>query len=328
MRNGKPDGTIKTVWSDFQVMESGLPLCFETSIEGAVGQFTRFALTKRGMEHDAALREVAAQLRVPLVAITSCGRKDSFAETVQEIVVAGAFRPVFSHDRLWLRQLGGAAGPLHLGNHAGNHFAITVYTAHQERLIGAQFKNYFGYQRFGGGNVDAGRYLLAGEYELAFDAWEGTREQWYRDRRFRQKQMGRHLTKAEVVAHPDLRASCQRSIQGWQSYLWNCLAAQTRPITFGQTLSFWTEATADLYDPWWNPTEFSAEMLLLAHPLNRPLLALAKNLRAVRIEGGWQYQFVLRSGAFATVFLGSHYNLRDASVEQYEARKMMQQAGT
>lgn len=328
MRAVKPVGVIKKLHSDFQVFESGLSLCFETSIFGATSDYTRFALTKRGMENDPAMAEVAKQLRVPLEAISSCGRKDSFAETVQEIVVAGPFSPTFAHDRLWLQQLGSAAGPLWFGGHRGNTFSIKVYTDYPFQIHGQTFRNYFGHQRFGGVNVEAGRFLIEGAYAQAYDAWQGTREQVYRDRRAAMPFDGRLLTKVEVVAHPDLREACKRSVQAWQSHLWNELARVTKVLENRQTLPFWTEDTAHLYEDLWDPAFVTDEMLVLAHSLNRPLMAVARNMRSERESDGWRYQFTLGSGSYATVFLGSHFDLIDASVERYKERREAFKAST
>ncbi len=324
-----PVGLIKKAWSDFQVFESGLDLFFETTLTGASTAFTRFALTKRGLENDVVILAVANQLQVPLSAITTYGRKDSFAETVQEIVVAGPFRPQFTHERAWLRQLGPADGPLSLGRHGGNTFSIKVYTEYAERLHGTSFKNYFGHQRFGGNSVDAGRYLIEGDFEKVFDLWSGTRMQPLRDRVANQlRQLRGQVTKQSVVLHPALRSECKTSIQVWQSHLWNCLAEETTTRDFRERLPMWDEANAARYERWWNPTDVVEEMLDLIYSFERPLWAVAGNFQSVRLNDGWRYRFTLRSGAYATVFLGSHFDLRDASVERYEARRDGTKVGT
>ncbi len=336
MGSEKPVGTIKKERADFQVRESGLPLRFETAIYGATSPYTRFALTKRGMENDPALREVARQLGVRNDAISSCGRKDSFAETVQEIVVAGNFHPSFSHDRIWLWQLGPAKGRLGYGRHNGNTFAIKVYTDHAERIVGGQFnpqfKNYFGYQRFVGSNIEVGRLLLEGKYADAYDAIQGTREQKFLDRFIAKMRLGYHVSKTDVMGydHDDMRQLCKGAIQRWQSHLWNLLAKKTRPSFTAECLPFWTneKETSDLYNEWWNPKALASNMLPLAYPLPRPLLTEARNLRAERLPDGWRYHFTLRSGAFATTFLGNLYELKDDSLESYNARREAQQAST
>lgn len=90
----------------------------------------------------------------------------------------------------------------------------------------------------------------------------------------------------------------------------------------------WDEANAARYERWWNPTDVVEEMLDLIYSFERPLWAVAGNFQSVRLNDGWRYRFTLRSGAYATVFLGSHFDLRDASVERYEARRDGTKVGT
>ncbi len=310
----KPSGTIKTVPEDFVVIESGYQPIFRTRLTGAAGPYTRFLLTRRDIEYEKAIAEVARQLGVERKRITTQGRKDAFAVTTQLIAVEGAFRPTFAHDRVWLRQLGPSAYPLRLGGHSGNHFEINVYTSSSELPEAPEyFRNLFGPQRFGDIDPNVGRYLLEGDFIRAAGHLRGSPHAWGGVMSIARQQRCDHI---EALQTPAFTAKAPLYLQQWQSHLWNQLARQAGPEV--SELPLWSADIRDLYTPWWNPTSLDREMYELLEPAHRgvsyrDLWVNPREHQVTRHQAGWRHAFVLPPGAFATVFLADIYDLHDAS---------------
>ncbi len=313
LASAKPVGVIKKAPEDFIVREDNLYPVSDTKLTGATSPFTMFTLTKRGVEGDTALTEVARQLNVARGAVSAAGRKDSCAVTTQRIVVAGDFTPTFAHDRIWLHQVGPAHRPLRRGHHSGNMFSIMVYTDARRPAEGRYFRNYFGPQRFGS-DPKVGRYLLEGDLVAAFVALTGTRNQSARDKIAEQG-----YSEEETMRHPYLASVREYAVLQWQSYLWNELARSRKETSARDRLPLWSLDSAYLYTPWWNPSEVDGEMLRLIHVTDRPLFAAPERQQVIKRVGGWRHDFRLRPGAFATVYLATLYEVADASLERLRA---------
>lgn len=312
----KPKGVIKIAPADFvvkEVLRDGT-VCepnFVTSMLPRVAgtTHTAFLLSKREMGAAPACGEVARQLGVDRSQVTDHGRKDQFAVTAQMIVVEGGYTPHFQHEQIALRCLGPVDGPVRNGGHAGNRFSVLVQTDVMMPPEGDEFLNLFGVQRFGDGHYLVGKHLLEGDYSAALALMSRSQMNGGKLRKIAQ----RHgLTKMKAMLHPDFRSILDFKVLQWQSHLWNHLALQSRSGD-APTLPTWDEDHAAWYTHLWNPAQLNDEFVSSLHSFSRPLWVKAEQHCIIEEDEGIRHEFTLRSGAFATTFLGSLYELHDAS---------------
>ncbi len=313
LTQAKPTGSIKTEPEDFMVSEvvqrkRVLPV-FKTDISNASGPLTEFVLTKRCMPAEAAYCEVAKQLGVDRRSLSDHGRKDTYAVTSQSLVVKGPFRPNFDHEQIWLKQMGPAASPLSHGGHDKNHFSILVRTDAAFAPHGQQFLNLFGPQRFGDGRAEVGKFLLEGRFEDALTRLEGSMN-WGAIENL----LDLGAKPMEALLHHSFRKELKFKVEQWWSWLWNQLAPEFQE----DHLPTWSMDSAHLYEKWWNPYELDSEMLELVKSFVRPVKSVAYDHTSHEVEGGFRHEFALRSGAFATVFLDTLYDVTDVSRERYK----------
>jgi tRNA(Glu) U13 pseudouridine synthase TruD len=243
--------------------------------------------------------------------VSDFGMKDRHAITAQIIVVAGAYRPQFYHEKMWLYQIGPAAQALWHGQHAGNHFSIFVQSQGLPPLPRSEFVNLFGPQRFGDGFVEVGRLLIEGQMAAAADILLASPKNSQK----LQKIMGQYrLPAIAAIFHSDFSYELKMKIHGWQSHLWNERAADWD----GDFLPLWRPKHASLYRRLWNPdiARLDTGMVQQLNTAHRPVMATARRHTVTHEPQGYRHEFVLPSGSYATVFLSQLYELSDASREQ------------
>jgi|GEM_PF-3408555 len=330
----KSRGDVKTFREDFKVAEvmpdgTVLDPFFETTMGPAHNnQFTVFLLTKRGVPAETAYREVARQLGVKRSQVTDCGRKDAYAVTVQQIVVEGEYTPNFhfyqgsGDDRreMYLQYAGAAAAPLVPGGHAGNRFSILVRTDAAYPAEGDEFLNLFGEQRFGDGRYQVGKFLLEGDYAAALEQMESSP---MNGRELHQIAYHQDLDPMHAMLHPDFRHVLDFKVQQWQSHLWNVRAQQLLYTPHDAKLPMWDPEHAKEYEHLWKLPEIDGQPVInkefepYLHHFARPVWVRAMNHIITEHEEGFLHEFTLRSGAFATVFMSSLYDMTDVSRENF-----------
>lgn len=167
-------GRLRTRPEDFEVVE--LPAYPPDERPGHL----LLTLTKRGLDSEAALRELARALRVPRVELGLAGLKDRHAITTQWISVPAHVGPrlaEFRHPAITLGPAHPHSHKLRRGHLHGNRFRIVVRelevgfeeaharaSATLEQLARLGLRNYYGEQRFGHGgrNLVAGLAMLTG----------------------------------------------------------------------------------------------------------------------------------------------------------------------
>jgi tRNA pseudouridine13 synthase len=167
-------GRLRSRPEDFEVVE--LPAYPPDGREGHL----LLTLTKRGLDSEAALKELARALRIPRVELGLAGLKDRHALTTQWISVpahVGARLAEFRHAAITLGPAHPHSHKLRRGHLRGNLFRIVVREldvefeqarerarAALERLARDGLRNYYGEQRFGHGgrNLAAGLAAIAG----------------------------------------------------------------------------------------------------------------------------------------------------------------------
>lgn len=306
--NVKPVGQVKKSPEGFVVTEvvrrKGVQHEFTTKMHEASPPFSLFSLTKRGVSGEPAYREVARQLGVNRDQVSDHGLKDAWAVTAQQIVIEGAYNPHFEHDQLWLRYIGPASERLRHGGHDGNHFSIVVRTDAVRPPEADSFLNLFGPQRFGDGHLEVGKFLYEGNYKEALRHLEGSMN-W----RVIEGLMSRGMTAEEALLHPSFRFELKFKLLQWQSHLWNLLARRTTEMH----LPTWSPQCRRLYEHLWNPKTLDETMLALSYSFVRRVHAKVSQHRIIERDEGFVHQFTLGSGSYATVFLGSLYELEDLS---------------
>jgi len=139
------------------------------------GDYTYFWLTKTNWTTVRAIREIARRCRVTFRRFKYAGTKDKFAVTKQAVSVfkvePETLQQVNIKD-IGIEIIGKGEQQISLGTLIGNRFEITVHDIEKEpdsKLIAEfGFPNYFGEQRFGGGNTHlVGREIIKGHLEQA-----------------------------------------------------------------------------------------------------------------------------------------------------------------
>tara|TARA_B100000508_G_scaffold139096_1_gene136425 strand:- start:209 stop:1183 length:975 start_codon:yes stop_codon:yes gene_type:complete len=316
----KPQGVIKTSPSDFIVREAHkntvLSAVTENDIrvrEGGNNQrFTLFKLTKRGIPAEAAYRALAKELEVRRDQISDCGMKDAVALTTQYIVVEGGYVPRCTHEKLKLEYIGPADAPLRRGQHSANYFSILVRTeSPQSSFLPEWFQNYFGPQRFGGGNIEAGKHLLEGDIDAAVEGFQASRSGQWLERIAEQ-----HDSSLEAALwSPQFEHERNFKVMQWRSHLWNQLVSKVG----SERLPLWDAQSAWLYeltDLWsFNPRKVDHRLQPALFFSERPTMAKAIDHKVEPHEEGWRHKFALRSGSYATIFLATMYDVVDASLK-------------
>jgi tRNA(Glu) U13 pseudouridine synthase TruD len=314
----KPVGRIKTAPEDFVVREivngQAPHLVMKNRILGARSPYTSFILTKRGIESRTAYREIARQLGINRSQVTDYGMKDAAALTSQMVVIEGQFKPTFSHDKMWLCQVGPADGPLRHGRHEGNHFSILVRTdspAPPQKVT--EFLNLFGVQRFGDGRLEVGRDLLEGNFEAAVEGLKGSMN-WPELEAI----MRKGFSALEALRHPDFTGTVKFKIQQWQSWMWNEVAARSNEWR----VPVWSPDVSYLYAHLWNPAleQLHSKMVQYAYPFTRKVRVEVGNPVVKAHPEGFLHEFSLPPGVYATVYLERLYEVRDISREKYGTR--------
>lgn len=318
-----PRGILKSSPDMFVVQEvvgeppEPVPLADETLIRGwdRHSSITIFELTKSGWSTEDALREVARQLRTSFEFVKSTGLKDKHALTSQRIAVRGMFHPSFFHRQIFLRQVGGAS---HLERHKANHFNILIISDADSIDIGPArcFPNFFGPQRLGQpGSEQIGRLLFEGQYEKATEVAMQTPNR----KKLESASLLGKCSPAEALFHPAFRFALRFELEKWQSFLWNQLLGELVGrggiSELPERLPMWSASpeTVQLYRHLWNPGRIHSMdwALKLSSPFLRPTIVEPGNLRAESKPAGYEVNFDLPPGCYATVLLSRVFQLEE-----------------
>ena len=316
MHQTLPQGILKMTPASFVVQELSspgvpVPLHEETEISGRAPDgepVTLFHLVKKGMTTHDALRQVAQQFNVRMDDISHHGMKDRHAHTAQEIGVRGAFIPQFGHSQIVLKQVGVSTRTLLSNQHAGNRFRIHVLSNAKEisRDAVAMVPNYFGSQRFGTPRGhEVGRLILEGDFDQAIAILREERLGFKLDRL-----RSRLSSWNDVIFSPELKFEIGMRILQWQSHLWN-LRRRELGAHAPERLAMWRPEVWDEYEHLWNPDELVESALKRLHCFDRPSSFSPTNLRFDRKLVGWNFEFDLPSGSYATVLLSQVFDLRE-----------------
>lgn len=277
---------------------------------------TIFELTKSRWSTEDALREVAEQFRTSFELVRCTGLKDKFALTAQLISVRGSYRPCFRHESMALRQVGGAH---RLERHLANHFSILILTdaVSIDLSPARRFPNLYGPQRMGRpGSEQIGRHLFEGDFTKASEMILASPNR----RKLEQAQALGKCSQTEALFHKSFRFSLAFELEKWQSWLWNQLLNELVVQSGGgleslpERLPIWSarpDVVAQyrhLWDPKIGPTKWALE---LARPFLRPTTIVPGGLEALRKPRGWELNFDLPSGAYATEMLAYVFQLEE-----------------
>jgi tRNA(Glu) U13 pseudouridine synthase TruD len=100
----------------------------------------------------------------------------------------------------------------------------------------------------------------------------------------------------------------------WQSFLWNTIVHEKFGKELPERFPMWTPATREIYTHLWNPGELNPVAMARLHDFSRRTFVEPKDLFARRNLLGWQLQFDLPPGAYATVVLSSIFDLEEKHI--------------
>ena len=166
---------LKQIPEDF-VVEEKIKLKTKKS-----GDYTYFFLTKKNWTTVRAIQEIAKQCHTSFNRFKFAGNKDKQAITKQAISAFKIPKEVLENIKIKdisIKFAGFGDEPINLGTLEGNRFEITLrdlskeeiklITANSKLITKNGFSNYFGEQRFGGGNTALiGREIIRGYFKDA-----------------------------------------------------------------------------------------------------------------------------------------------------------------
>lgn len=285
-------------------------------------EYLHFTLIKENWDTIRALNYIRRRVGVSLKRFGFSGMKDKRAITAQRVSLWKGRADVMAHLRLhemFLKEFEYADERINLGYAVGNRFTITIrdipkkqkeiadiLNRFTQEVTSQGVPNYFGPQRFGGGNVEAGRAIKDSDLRRGVDAIlakvmsylsEGGIENipkvfWY------EKKMLRHLEK-----HPNDFAGALRKIpkkilrlyvHAYQSNLFNeqlKQAIQENQVTESLTIpGFATPTMPELQTV----------------PITRQTFLTAKDFTTQKaIDGLAVLRFTLKKGEYASTLLAN-----------------------
>ncbi|VVB73242.1 putative tRNA pseudouridine synthase D [uncultured archaeon] len=179
-------GEIAGAPEDFVVEEitrEGKALSIDKTIKtvGAPGEYSVFALQKRGWSTQDAIKAMADRLGVLPGRFSAAGNKDRNAVTAQ-LISCWRIEPeqILEIEISGLKILGcwKSSKPMEVGDLLGNRFRIRITGVKDSRAAGrviketgGLFPNYFGPQRFGmrGNNHIVGKHIVRGDFQAAVE---------------------------------------------------------------------------------------------------------------------------------------------------------------
>lgn len=285
-------------------------------------EYLHFTLIKQNWDTIRALNYIRRKVGVSLKRFGFSGMKDKHAITAQRVSLWKGRADVLAHLRLhemFLKDFEYTDERINLGNAVGNRFTITIRDIPKKqreiadtlnrfarKVTSRGIPNYFGPQRFGGGNVEAGRAIKDSDLRRGVDVIlakvmryisEGGIESipkvfWY------EKKMLRHLEN-----HPNDSAGALRKIpkkilrlyvHAYQSHLFNeqlKQALQENQVT--ETLTIPGFATPTM-----------PELRTVA--ITRRTFLTAKDFTTQKaIDGLAVLRFTLRKGEYASTLLAN-----------------------
>lgn len=186
--------------------------------QGTQGDYSYWKLRKVNLTTLDALSRMAAKLRVPLKYIKFAGNKDRHAITSQTISVYKVGREQVDGLRLpglELEFLGFFHEPVHLGQHLGNRFVVTVRNIESTPFLENRIPNHFGTQRFSQSNALVGHAIIKKDFQGAVEILRNERVEDYQNAHPRD-----FVGALRALPKPLLKLY----IHSYQSYLWNMSA--------------------------------------------------------------------------------------------------------
>ena len=224
---------IKQIPEDFVVEEI---IDIKTSESG---DYTYFWLTKKNWTTVRAIKAIARKCRATFRRFKFAGTKDKFAITKQAVSAFKIEPEVLQQIKIkdiQIEVIGKGSEQISLGDLTGNRFEIVVRDAKEPENIDFVkkygFPNYFGPQRFGGGNTHlVGKEILKGNLEqaakLILTYSEDRNEKAREARAFADKNWGNW---AEIIKTFPKFLSLEKSVLNWLIQNTNDFAGAMRVI--------------------------------------------------------------------------------------------------
>ncbi|MFO8016745.1 MAG: tRNA pseudouridine(13) synthase TruD [Candidatus Woesearchaeota archaeon] len=134
------------------------------------GSYSYWWMRKRSCNTIQAVESIASLLGIPTNKVGFAGSKDKVAVTEQLISIDRKFEgriKGFSHERISIEFAGRGDTPICFGELKGNYFDVMVRKAQKKPATLRRFINYFGEQRFGRNNAEAGKAVVKKDFRKA-----------------------------------------------------------------------------------------------------------------------------------------------------------------
>ena len=269
------------------------------------GPYSIFLLKKEDYTTQLAIALVARNLKVRQKEIGDAGNKDKKAITTQYISIKNMKQQDLDLDRLKLTFKGYCSKPICLGDLEGNEFIINVITENKPKEL-TQIVNYFGQQRFSTNNKNIGKLILKKNFKEAV-------ELIISDDQEKSKKLSPYLEKRKNDYVGALRLILPKLlklyIHSYQSYLWNKLAEKESKSEENKKLpiiGFGTNPSKEILNLLKEESikirDFIIRQIpeLTAEGTYRELFTEIKELNIKKEEKGYNLQFKLKKGCYAT----------------------------
>ena len=282
--------TIKKYPEDFYVKEI-INLELDNN-----GNNSYFLLKKKDYNTIDAIRKISKIFKVREKDIGFAGNKDKRAVTEQYISIPKRTNKEIKLRDIELEFVGYGKERLNLGDNKGNFFRIVIREAKTEPKAREEFTNYFGEQRFGRNNVEIGRLIVKKKFDEASEL------------------LGPPKGLKGIQQIP--KRILKMYLSGYQSYLWNTVVSRMDKLPDKVSLvGFDTELKEEEYvklmtEEGITPRDFIIRQLPLmsVEGGERKTRQKASNLKIQQSDKGFEIEFELPKGSYATVFINQLFS--------------------
>lgn len=270
------------------------------------GNYSIFLLKKTNYTTEAAIQKIAQKLNIPRKAVGYAGNKDKKAITTQYISIKNIQITKLELKDINLELKGYSDNPISLGNLEGNEFKINIITNEKPKKL-SKIINYFGEQRFSKNNKEIGYSIIKKDFKKATELiLENKGEQEYKLK----ESLAKNPTDLVGALRQIPMKILMLYIHSYQSYLWNKIAEQKSknakkdekiPI-----IGFGTKTTKEIDEIMkkenLNTRDFIIRQIpeLTQEGNERDLFADIQDLKIKKIEKGYNLNFKLKKGCYAT----------------------------
>lgn len=267
------------------------------------GTYSIYLLKKNNYTTEKSIQKIREKLNISRKLIGYAGNKDKIAQTSQYISIKNAKFKSFKLKDIELNLQGYSNNPISLGDLEGNEFIIKVITNKIPKKTNKMI-NYFGEQRFSKNNEKIGKSIIKKDFKKAVELILQNNGEY-------EKKIKEHIIKQPNDYIGALRLIpikiLKIFVHSYQSYLWNILASKTDDKSKEMPLiGFGTKETKEIENILTQEGIKLRDFIIRPIPelssegSNRNLYVEIKKLDIKKIDKGYQLNFFLLKGGYAT----------------------------